>query len=104
MGIIKLRTYSLYKNEILTEPYVSCRVSKYKRSLFCQLRIGILPLEIETGRHYRLKLEDRICKICEEAIEDEIHFLCMCPGLKNIRTAYYKIFHINNCNNYIDQF
>ena len=60
-----LRTYSFFKNKILSEPYVSCHVSKYKRSLFCQLRTGILPLEIETGRYYRPKLEDRICKICK---------------------------------------
>ena len=35
------------------QTYVSCHVSKYKRSSFCQLRTGILPLEIETGRYYR---------------------------------------------------
>ena len=34
----ELRTYSLFKNEILIKPYVSCHVSKYNRSLFCQLR------------------------------------------------------------------
>ena len=41
--------YSLFKNEIKTEAYGTLNVSKHKRSVFCQLRIDILTLEIELG-------------------------------------------------------
>ena len=85
----KLRTYSLFKNEIKTEEYILSNIPKYKRSLLCQLRIGILPLEIETGRYTRKKVEDRICKLCKLDIEDEIHFVCVCPKLQAIRCKYY---------------
>ena len=57
----KLRMYSLFKNEIKTEEYILSNIPKYKRSLLFQLRIGILPLEIETGRYTWKKVEDRIC-------------------------------------------
>ena len=75
---LKLRTYSLFKNEIKTEDYILSNISKFKRSLLCQLRIGILPLEIETGRYTRKKVEDRICKLCKSDVEDEVHFVCVC--------------------------
>ena len=86
----KLRTYSLFKNEIKTEEYILSNIPKYKRSLLCQPRIGILPLEIETGIYIRKKVEDRICKLCKLDIEDEIHFVCVCPKLQAIRCKYYK--------------
>ena len=68
----------------------------YKISLFCPLRIDILPLEIETSLHDQLKLEDRICNICKESFEDTF------PNY--IFPAYYGSLDINCCNNYINQF
>ena len=53
--------------------------SKFK-PLFCQMRIGMLPLEIERGRH--TGGWDGICKLCKSDIEDEIHFVC--PTLQTI--------------------
>ena len=74
--------YSLFKNEIKTEEYILSNIPKYKRSLLCQLRISILPLEIETGRYTRKEVEDRICKLCKLDIEDEIHFVCVVLNFK----------------------
>ena len=48
----KLRTYSLFKQDMDTERYTKI-YSKSKRSILCQLRIGILPLEIELGHYVR---------------------------------------------------
>ena len=85
------------KNEIKTEEYILSNIPKYKRSLLCQLRIGILPLESETGRYTRKKVEDRICKLCKLDIEDEIHFVCVCPKLQAIRYKFYN--KICSCQN-----
>ena len=38
---------------------------------------------------YSKKVEDRICKLCKLDIEDEIHFVCVCPKLQAIRRKYY---------------
>jgi hypothetical protein len=32
-------------------------------------------LEIEKGRYIGLKVEDIICQLCKDYIEDEVHFL-----------------------------
>ena len=43
------------------------------------------------------KVEDRICKLCKLNIEDEIHFVCVCPKLQAIRYKYYN--KICSCQN-----
>ena len=93
----KLRTYSLFKSEVKTEDYVVSNIPKFKRSVLCQLRIGILPLEIETGRYTRKSLDERLCKLCKLNVEDEIHFLCVCPELQIIRDKYYS--EVCSCQN-----
>ncbi len=46
----KLRTYILYKKSFITEDYVKYCLNRRKKSLTAQIRIGILPLNIDTGR------------------------------------------------------
>ena len=78
-----------------TEAHIKTN-SKAKRSILCQLRIGILCLEIELGRYVRLKINERICKLCKKKdVEDEIHFVCVCPALEPICIKYFKILNIN---------
>ena len=96
----KLRTFTLFKDNFETELFIKQRIPKFQRSIFAQLRVGILPLEIEVGRYYRIKVENRICKLCKEDIEDEIHFMCKCKCLKEIRDKYFLLFNVpqETCN------
>ena len=60
-----------------------------ERSVLAQLRFGILPLHIETGRFNNTRLEDRTCKICElDKIEDECHLLFECDAYDIPRNAW----------------
>ena len=60
--------------------------TKYKsrqcRSFVAQLRCGVLPLHIETGRYgpNPLPPEERICPICKDSPETEIHFIFHCKA------------------------
>jgi hypothetical protein len=85
----KLRTYRNCKNSISCENYVFIRNRK-KRSFVAQIRLGILPLNIELGRFRGVKLEERTCEICKNnLIEDEFHFLCVCPLYESYRNILY---------------
>ena len=78
----KLRNYTKFKQDINVEDYL-VKSTRSQRSLLAQLRIGILPLQIEVGRYYRKQLNERLCLICSDnVIEDECHFLCYCSGYK----------------------
>jgi hypothetical protein len=81
----KLRTYHKIKQTLETESYVKCNLNRKERSLLAQLRFGILPLKIETGRFENLPLENRICELCRlNKTEDETHFLFECEVNNNI--------------------
>ncbi len=45
---------------------------------------------METGRYTKLPLEERFCQLCNNnAVEDELHFLCVCPTFNVTRTKLY---------------
>ena len=44
----KLRTYCKFKTMFSADPYILTNLPKSKRCLLAQLRIGVLPLAIET--------------------------------------------------------
>ncbi len=49
-----------------------------------QIRIGILPLHIETGRFRNAKVEETVCQVCNNGdVENEFNFVCIC-NLYNI--------------------
>ena len=85
----KLRSYVMFKNIFKSERYVKIAHSKISRSIFAQLRLGILPLEIETGRFRNIPSESRMCHFCKNEIGDELHFVCVCPVYSNHRNALF---------------
>lgn len=77
----KLRFYAKFKDNLVVEKYTCLNLSSSERSVLAQLRFGILPLHVETGRFVNTKLEDRVCRICSNgSIEDECHFLFECSA------------------------
>ena len=74
--------YQKLKNSYLPERYVTQNLSPNLRSCIAQLRFGILPLHVETGRYVSQSREQRVCYLCDgKNVEDEIHFLLFCNSL-----------------------
>ena len=93
----KLRTYVTFKSELHVEDYLYYVTNRRSRSLLGQFRMGILPLYVETGRFNNTPLERRLCTCCSlNEIEDEYHFLMICPKYDNLRhNLFSKITDIN---------
>ena len=99
----KLRSYVMFKNIFKCESYVKIVYSKMSRSIFAQLRLGILPLEIETGRFRNIPSENRMCHYCKNEIEDELHVMCVCPVYSNHRKILFsEIISTYNNFSYLD--
>ena len=84
----KLRTYRLYKTDLITEDYVNISMDRSHRRILARFRSGSLPLFIETGRYAKPKvpLNERKCKFCSaEMVEDELHFLLGCDFYSDLR-------------------
>ncbi len=83
----KLRTYRIHKKDMRVASHLNCNMPKYQRSLISQLRLGVLPLRIETGRFVRLDEADRLCQVCSNNdIENEFHFLFECDEYNEYRS------------------
>ena len=85
---VKLRTYGLYKSNLIAKDYVKIKMERSHRRIIAKFRSGSLPLQIETGRYKKPKvpLNYHICNLCNDnVIEDEIHFLLCCAFYSDIR-------------------
>ena len=73
----------------MLEPYlVNIKENEYKRAL-TRFRVSSHDLEIEKGRYDNVQPEHRICKLCNGGkIENEYHFLLVCPVYIDIRRTY----------------
>jgi hypothetical protein len=78
----KLRTYKLIKNEYIIEPYLRGGLPSYVTRAITKIRIGAHRLEIEKGRWRKptpTPANERFCRHCKDAVEDEVHFISYCP-------------------------
>ena len=80
----KLEGYRKVKSEKGKENYLDVK-DKMGRCLLARLRAGTNWLRIEQGRWVGEAREERICRVCNEEVEDESHFLRRCPEYKDIR-------------------
>ena len=85
----KLRFYCLFKNYFGIEPYLDNINNFQLRKTLTKFRCSDHNLEIERGRHKKLKCEDRICRLCNSGIETELHFLQDCPKYDSLRNRYF---------------
>ncbi len=75
----KLRTYVTFKEDTKVAAHINCNLSKHEISLISQIRLGILPIRIETGRYTNTNVAERKCLLCtHDKGEDEAHFLFEC--------------------------
>ena len=93
----KLRTYVKIKNNCLAENYLDLNITRHRRSLIAQIRLGILPLEIEVGRFRGIAVDQRLCKCCNNNVtENEFHFICICPQYQHLRDSLYGKFDFSH--------
>ena len=77
----KLRTYRLFKSNFELEAYLCNIQNTAHRTALTRLRVGSHRLAIELGRYHKpkpLPIKERLCDLCN-VVEDEYHFLCICP-------------------------
>ena len=86
-GSTKCDTYRLFKDKMKFEEYL-LHPNRKERIAMAKLRISDHKLMIEVGRHRRpvIAREERLCYMCKDKVEDEIHFLTECNiyGSRNI--------------------
>ena len=94
----KLRTYSIFKQEIGFEKYLSNVKNPSKRAMLTKFRLSNHKLMIEVGRHMKIPKEVRFCPFCPSIVETEAHFLFSCPIYHTLRVGMMDYYKNLNCN------
>lgn len=91
-GIRNSSSLSLYKELTITfeiAPYLKLLCNAKYRHTLAKIRLSSHALAIETGRHRGIPRENRKCTLCNtNDIEDEYHFIIVCPLFNNLRNVY----------------
>ncbi len=78
--------------EYVFQPYLSTVSNVQFRKCLARFRCSNHCLEVEVGRRTKptkTPLHERLCKMCSlEAIEDEDHFLLVCPAYEHVRNMF----------------
>ena len=86
----KLRTFLTFKNFETLSPHVVKPLSFVERKMISKLRLGILPIRIETARYLRPVVPEglRICYCKSGDIENESHILFKCCMYNELRNDW----------------
>ena len=103
----KLRTYNTlfcpFVSHDSTVQYTRLSLPFVVRKKLAQLRLGVLPIKIESDRYNKVKTPAHLrfciqpnCTVKNVSVEDELHFLCTCSHYANLRADLYSKINIPN--------
>ena len=61
-------------------------------SIISKFRLSAHILNIEVGRYSNIPRQNRLCPVCN-SVEDEYHFILVCPLYDNVRQNYIKQYY-----------
>ena len=93
----KAASYNKFKSDIKIDTYLVQNLHPNIRIALSRFRLSNHALMIEKGRHVRPKVDrdKRFCNFCKIEIEDETHFLLLCPLYSPKRTVLQNACRIN---------
>ena len=87
----KLRTYKIFKSKFAMEDYLINIHDFESRKIVAKFRCSDHTLMIETGRHKKIDLEERMYKMCpQKRVEGERHFFPERPAYNKVRKSLLK--------------
>jgi hypothetical protein len=90
----RLESYALFKNTFNFENYLDYIKEPKFRIALARFRTSSHDLAIETGRYLNTTHNERLCTQCEtRMIENEYHFLLICPKFSELRAKYIKRYY-----------
>ena len=88
-GQVKLSTYWQHFVDINSLPNLwKQNIGFQKLSAVLRFRLGCHDLAVEKGRWANIPRADRHCPHCRGVIQDEHHFVFVCPFNSSIRSNY----------------
>lgn len=73
--------------------YLEKSIPRLYKKCISKMRLSSHNLLIETGRHKNIPRDKRFCKTCITDIEDEYHFILVCPMYLALRSKLIKKYY-----------
>ena len=90
----RLMSYSIFKHQFEIEKYLNITTDNKFRIALSRFRTSSHDLLIERGRYENIPRDQRICKSCNmNQIENEYHFLLVCPKYRYLQLKYFKSYY-----------
>ena len=88
----KLRTFITFKDFQTLPPHVGKPLSFIERKVISKIRLGILPIRLETARYLRpvVPEDQRLCYCDSGEVESEIYVLFKCHKYNTLREAWLR--------------
>ena len=88
----KLRTFVSFKNFDTLPPHIGKPLSFHERRTISKLRLGILPIRLETARYLRpiVPEQERVCYCGSREVESEVHVMFNCSMYDDLRAVWMK--------------
>ena len=83
-----LMLYREIKNVFEISEYLLRIKNRKYRQILSKIRLSSRQLAIEKGRHNNIERNQRYCRLCNSDIEDEFHFIMICPAYIDLRKTY----------------
>ena len=101
----KLRAFITFKDFATLPPHLTKPLTFIERKLVSKLRLGNLPLRIETGRFARppLPKQERVCYCGSQEVETESHLLFQCNKYASLRQVGFDSLNIPSNFNYLPE-
>ena len=90
----RLSTYCRFKHSFNLKPYLDTIYERKFKIALTRFRLSSHRLEIERGRYFDIDRTERKCKNCtQNTIENEYHFLLVCPLYQDLRRKFLKAYY-----------
>ena len=89
----KCNLYQYLVPTIYIQTYLTKPIPELYKKYIIKMRLSSHNLAIEQGRYYNVNRNKRNCKFCIDDMEDEMHFILLCPMYTNLRCNLIKPYY-----------
>ena len=86
----KQKRYPILVDHFTLRFYLSKPISSLYKKQISRIRLSSHNLAIESGRPNDICRGERVCEFCKSSIQDEFHFVIICPLYNDLRMKYLK--------------
>ena len=80
------------------KPYLKLDIDVHVKRIMAKFRLGVSDVNVHKFRYRAHSNNDLTCPLCNESIEDEVHFVLCCPAFDHIRQKYIPAKYTNQPN------